>query len=128
VSASKQKEDLKRQKNHLEVYVGKKHWKLVQAYQDIGSGLNDSRKGLLRLIRELPVIQPDYLVCSYSDRLARFGTTIIQTICAIYDTKIIITHEKDLSESLDGQLVKDVIAVITSFAGKLYRRRRGKLT
>ena len=58
--------------------------------------------------------------------MARFGTEVIKTLCELYDTKVIITSENDTSVSLDEQLATDVIAVITSFAGKLYRRRRGK--
>lgn len=128
VSAIKQKEDLKRQQEHLQKFTEEKHWQLVKSYQDIASGLNDNRKGLQRLLKELPVIQPDYLVCSYNDRLARFGTEVIKTLCSLYDTKVVITTEKKTSLSLDEQLATDVIAVITSFAGKLYRRRRGKYT
>ena len=126
VSTVKQKEDLKRQQEHLQKFTESNKWKLVKSYQDIASGLNNKRKGLQRLLKELPIIQPDYLVCSYNDRLARFGTEVIKTLCELYDTKVIITNKNDTSLSLDEQLATDVIAVITSFAGKLYRRRRGK--
>ena len=126
VSAAKQKDDLKRQQEHLQKFTQEKSWRLVKSYHDIASGLNDKRKGLQRLLRELPIIQPDFLICSYNDRLARFGTEVIKTLCELYDTKVIITSENDTHVSLDEQLATDVIAVITSFAGKLYRRRRGK--
>ena len=43
-----------------------------------------------------------------------------------FDTKIIITQDNDQTASINDQLVKDVISLITSFAGKLYRRRWGK--
>lgn len=126
VSAAKQKADLQRQTEHLREYVEAQGWTLVKQYQDIGSGLNDKRKGLLALIRDIVALQPDYLVCRFSDRLARFGIEIIRTLCKIYDTQIVITQEQDEAASINDQLVKDVIALITSFAGKLYRRRRGR--
>lgn len=128
VSAVKQKDDLLRQEVHLHEYVNSNNWELVKHYKDIGSGLNDKRKGMLALIRDLATIQPEYLVCRFSDRLSRFGIEIIRTICSLFDTKIIITQDNDQTASIDDQLVKDVISLITSFAGKLYRRRRGKYT
>lgn len=101
-------------------------WLLIKQYQNIGSGLNDNRQGLIRLIKDLPVIQPAMIVCSYQDRLARFGLTLLQTICTIFNTKIIVTNESNQKMPLEEQLVKDVLAILTSFAGKLHRARRGK--
>ncbi len=126
VSSSKQKDDLARQENHLEGYIREQGWQLVKRYKDTGSGLNGKRKGLLTLLRDLPVIQPDYLVCSYGDRLSRFGVEIINATCKLFGTEIVITQDSNARAAIDDQLVKDVIALITSFAGKLYRRRRGQ--
>ena len=78
------------------------------------------------MLKDLPVFQLDIIVCSYEDRLARFGTTLIQTICEIFGTKLISVKKQDQQASLNDQLVTDVIAVITSFAGKIHRRRRGR--
>ena len=126
VSGSKQRKDLKRQQEHLITFVESQDWLLIKQYQDIGSGLNDNRQGLIRLIKDLPVIQPTMIVCSYQDRLARFGLTLLQTICTIFNTKIIVTNESNQKMPLEEQLVKDVLAILTSFAGKLHRARRGK--
>jgi len=126
VSSSKQRKDLQRQEEHLESFVEKQHWQLVKKYQDIGSRLNDQRKGLLKMIRELPVIQPAKIVCSYPDRLARFGLQLIATIGSLFGTEIVITHQQRSQKKLNEQLVEDVLAVITSFAGKRHRSRRGK--
>ena len=53
VSSSKQREDLKRQQNYLEHFVQQRHWTLLKAYQDIGSGLNDKRRSLLQMLKDL---------------------------------------------------------------------------
>jgi putative resolvase len=106
--------------------VQQQQWILLKAYRDIGSGLNDKRHALLQMLKDVPVFQPDIIVCSYEDRLARFGTTIIKTIFDIFGTKLIFVKKQDTTASLNDQLVTDVIAVITSFAGKLHRRRRGR--
>lgn len=126
VSGSKQRQDLVRQQERLKEVVKVQNWKLVKQYQDIGSGLNDNRQGLIRLIKELLIIQPAMIVCSYQDRLARFRLKLLQTICAGFNTKIVVTNAHKQIKTLEEQLVKDVLAILTSFAGKLHRARRGK--
>ena len=88
VSSSRQKEDLERQIQSLKDYAKKMKWKISKIYKDIGSGLNDQRKGLLKLITDLPKKQPNYVLCTYKDRIARFGTNLLEEFCKIYDTKI----------------------------------------
>ncbi len=127
VSGSKQRSDLQRQMTHLQEYAKQKEWTLVKTYKDIGSGLNDQRPGLLRLLRDLPVVQPDWIVCTYEDRLARFGTKLIQTIGQLFSTQLHFTKATATQASLEEQVTKDVIAVVTSFAGKLHRARRGTM-
>lgn len=126
VSATKQRADLRRQQDQLQAYTQTHNWSLVKSYQDIGSGLNDRRPGILRLIKELPTLQPDFVVCSYPDRLSRFGLQFLITICQLFSVKIVIAGQDPTNLSLDQQLTQDVLAVLTSFAGKLYRSRRGK--
>ena len=88
VSGSKQRQDLARQISHLQDFTSNQGWGIQKIYKDIGSGVNDKRKGLNRLLKDLSVLQPDYLVCAYPDRLARFGTGLIATICKLYSIEI----------------------------------------
>ncbi|MFQ5977221.1 MAG: IS607 family transposase [Candidatus Heimdallarchaeota archaeon] len=127
VSGSKQRRELTRQIAHLDTYIQHHDWHHLKTYHDIGSGLNDGRKGLLRLLRDLPLLQPDKVVCTYEDRLARFGTKLLETIYTYFSTQIIVTQQQRQQPSLEEQVVQDVIALITSFAGKLHRARRGQL-
>ena len=128
VSGSKQKKDLELQIAHVRAYAEERGWTVVKSYKDVDSGLNDRRTGLLRLINDLPVIGPSKIVVSYSDRLARFGTRVIEALCTIFNAEIVVTHEEAKSMDSDQQLTRDVIALITSFAGKLHRSRRGRQT
>ena len=72
VSSNKQKNDFYRQIDHIEANAEPQGWELVKQYSDVGSGLNDQRRGLLKLIQELPILQPTMIVSSYHDRLTRF--------------------------------------------------------
>ncbi len=129
VSANKQKEDLRdlrRQISGLEKYALKNNWKITGNYKDIGSGLNDGRKNLLKLIRDIAKSSPNYIICTFKDRVARFATRLLEEFCQIYDVKLIETEVKVISE--EEKLAHSIIAILTSFSGKLYRSRRGKVT
>lgn len=127
VSGSKQRHDLQRQLQHLQSYVDSKGWHLLKSYKDVGSGINDKRKGLLQLIKDLAILQPQFVICSYHDRLSRFGITLLETVCNIFSTKIITTHEMPKQHQTNYNLLVDnIVAMLYSFSGKLYRARRGK--
>ncbi len=68
VSSSKQREDLNRQIILLENYARNKDWNIIKIYSDIGSGLNDNRKNLLKMVRDLPTSNINYILCTYKDR------------------------------------------------------------
>ncbi|MFQ5976929.1 MAG: IS607 family transposase [Candidatus Heimdallarchaeota archaeon] len=127
VSGSKQRRELTRQIAHLDFNIQAQGWQHVKTYHDIGSGLNDSRKGLLRLLRDLPSLQPDKIVCTYEDRLAQFGIKLLEIICTYFSAQIVVTQQQRQPISLEEQVMQDVIALVTSFAGKLHRARRGQL-
>lgn len=124
VSSSKQKEDLKRQIKLLEDHADKKGWNIIRIYSDIGSGLNDTRKNLLKLVKDIPTSPIKYVLCTYRDRLARFGKSLLDEFCKIYDIEILEVQSR--VETEEEGLVQSVIAILYSFSGKLYRSRRGK--
>ena len=123
VSAIKQKEDLKRQIKCLEQYAEDKGWNIIKIYSDIASGLNDDRKNMLKMINDIPIQQPDFILCTYRDRVARFGTGILEQFCEFYGTKLKEIKIKDISG--EKELMHTFIAVLTNFIGKVYRARRG---
>ncbi len=67
------------------------------------------------------------LVVSYPDKLTRFGLAIIKQTCQIFNVWIILTKIDTTTLTPETQLVNDVLAILTSFAGKIHRARRGTL-
>ncbi len=128
VSASKQRHDLVRQIEHLQDFVTNQGWNVQKIYKDIGSGVNDQRKGLHRMLKDLITLQPDFLVCTYPDRLTRFGTGFITAICNFYSVKIIYTKQHNHTMTKEEKLTQDFIAILTSYAGRIHRQRRGRYT
>ena len=79
VSSSRQVKsgDLKRQLSTLKSYSRKRGYVIHKCYSDVGSGLNDKRKGLLKLLNDASLGIFEVVVVNYNDRLARFGLQII---------------------------------------------------
>lgn len=115
VSATKQKEDLQRQIQTLTAYAQTRGWEVKKVYKDIGSGNNDQRKHLLKMITDLPTLQPTRILCTYKDRIARFGTVVVEEVCKLFETTILPTEAKTNEEQDD--LVQAIRAILYSFSG-----------
>ena len=76
VSTHRQKEDLGRQVKFLSDSARNDGF-TPKIYKDIGSGLNDKRKGIRKLIRDALTGKFDRVYVTYLDRMARFGTRIM---------------------------------------------------
>ena len=125
VSANKQRKELERQQEQMRTFASKQGWEMKKVFTDIASGMNEKRKGLHKLLNEVATTQPYAIMCTYEDRLARFGTEVIKQYCHTFATKIYAIHQPE-GNSGEGKLVEDMIALVTSFAGRLHRQRRGK--
>lgn len=126
VSSSRQKitGDLARQLAGLREYCQKQGFQSILAYSDIGSGLNDRRKGLLRLLRDVAKGKLDVVVVSYRDRLARFGIQVLREFFSSWAVRLEVVHPTIVESSPHADLITDLTAILYSFMGKLYRLRR----
>ncbi len=124
VSSDDQKEDLQRQKIALETYCAKQGW-TYEIISDLGSGLNYRKKGLIRLIKLITTYQVERLVLCNKDRLLRFGSELIFTLCEQFGCEVIIINRSEDS-SLEEDLAADVMDIITAFSARLYGSRSQK--
>ena len=125
VSSQRQKGDLERQVEFLKDTASETTGKNVIEYSDIGSGLNDGRKGLMRMLTDAASGRFETVYVTYSDRLARFGTNVIVKALDTYGVGVKVLRTAD-KKDLQSQVVDDIVAPMHSFSGKLYRLRRGK--
>jgi predicted site-specific integrase-resolvase len=93
--------------------------------QEVGSGLNDKRKLLLKLIDMVLNDEVNGIYVTYRDRLTRFGFHYLEKICGSKGVEIHILHN-EREEDVNKALVEDVMALIASFSGKLYGMRSHK--
>jgi len=124
VSSHDQKNDLARQVVVLESYCASHGWKF-EVLQDLGSGLNYSKKGLRRLIKEICSGSVQRLVITHKDRLLRFGAELIFSLCEQFGTEVVILNSSEDS-SFEDDLVQDVLEIITVFSARLYGARSRK--
>ena len=124
VSSYDQKEDLERQVLVLEAYCSQKSWS-HEIIQDLGSGMNYRKKGLIRLIKLICTNQVERLVISHKDRLLRFGSDLIFMLCEHFGTEVVIIN-KSSESTFEEDLSKDIIEIITVFSARLYGSRSHK--
>ncbi|MCD6357883.1 MAG: IS607 family transposase [Thermoproteales archaeon] len=125
VSSTDQKSDLERQVQYLTAYCADKGYKVVDVLSDVASGLKTNRKGLLKLFKYVVNRQVDVVVVAYRDRLTRFGFEYLDYFFKQYGVRIEVAFGEEPKDARQ-ELVEDLIAIITSFAGKLYGMRSRK--
>lgn len=129
VSSSRQKKsgDLRRQLQSLERFSLEKGYHVKKMYSDVGSGLNDKRKGLLKLLKDASLGKFEKVIVKYNDRLARFGLQVIKEYLQSWNVQLEVIHPNVVDNSPHADLITDLTAILYSFMGKLYRMRRDKI-
>ncbi len=124
VSSHEQKADLARQAALLESFCSTHGW-VHEIIQDLGSGLNYSKKGLKKLIKEICSGGIERLVVTHKDRLLRFGSELIFSLCEQFGTEVVIINASE-EATFEDDLVQDVLEIITVFSARLYGSRSRK--
>jgi putative resolvase len=124
VSSHDQKEDLSRQIQVLESFCAAKGWS-YEIIDDLGSGLNYNKRGLRQLIQTICLSQVDRLVLTHKDRLLRFGSELIFSLCEQFGIEVVIINQTENS-TFEDDLVQDVLEIITVFSARLYGTRSRK--
>lgn len=65
------------------------------------------------------------LVLTAKDRLLRFGSELVFTLCEIQGIEIVIIHQGE-QPSFEEELATDVLEIITVFSARLYGSRSKK--
>jgi len=119
VSSATQKDDLERQVEYL------RQNGVREVITDIGSGLNEKRKGFLKLLDKVLHNEVDKVVILYDDRLTRFGFETLKKVFEAHGTSIEVLNQIE-TKSPQQELIDDLIMIISHFSGKLYGLRSHK--
>lgn len=124
VSSHDQKSDLEHQKEMLETYCAAKGWR-TEVISDLGSGMNFNKKGLAKLLDIILKKKTKRLVLTHKDRLLRFGSELVFTLCELQGIEIVIIHKGE-RPSFEQELAEDILEIITVFSARLYGSRSKK--
>ena len=113
--------DIDRQSSRIFEYCTKKKYKVEYIIKDIGSGLNDKRKGFIKLCKLVTEKKINKVVIEHKNRLTRFQYNLIEFFFNSYGVDIELTDKKEYTEQ--EELVNDMIMLIASFSGMLYLNR-----
>jgi excisionase family DNA binding protein len=125
VSAKDQQKDLVRQKELLELFCSSNGWEF-ELISDLGSGMNYRKRGLQNLIRHILDNSVQRLVITHKDRLLRFGSELVFSICEAKNVEVVIINQGENTASFEEDLAKDVLEIITVFSARLYGSRSHK--
>jgi len=80
---------------------------------DIGSGLNEDRKGFKKILKLATEKKISKIVVAYPDRLTRFGFKILKELLSAFGVEVVIlNHEdKDPRKELVEDLINDNLAL-----------------
>lgn len=120
VSATENKANLEGQAKRLQDYCAAKGYPVAQVVKEIGSGVNDARPKLMKLLTD-PTIS--LIVVEHKDRLTRFGFNYIEQLLTMQGRRVEVIN---LTENGKEDLVQDFVSIITSFCARLYGQRRSK--
>lgn len=120
-SDQKQHGDIDRQSQRLSEYCAKKKYKVEYIIKDMGSGINDKRKGFVKLCKLVTEKKINKIVIEHKDRLTRFQYNLIEFFFNSYGVDIELTDNKEYTEQ--EELVNDMMMLIASFSGRLYSTR-----
>lgn len=120
VSSAENKDNLQRQLERLRLYAAAKGYKVIKEVSEIGSGLNDERPKLEKLITDHSVKK---ILVEHTDRFARFGTNYIFKLMEMMGREVEVINATDSDRD---DLMGDFVAIVTSFCARLYGQRRSK--
>jgi len=118
----KQKGDLERQKGRLLEYCVKNKYEVRHIFEEVGSGMSDTRAKLNRLCDVAEKRELSKVIVEHKDRLTRFNFKIYERYFKSLGVEIIII-EQTLPKSYEAELVEDIMSLVASSSSKVYGKR-----
>lgn len=121
VSSIKQKPDLQRQIATLQ-----EAHPTFEVIQDVGSGINFRRRGLITLLDNVLQGRVSQVVVAHRDRLTRFGFDLFQLFFDRFGVTLTVLSDSDVQEPVT-ELAKDLLSIVTVFTARYYESRSYKV-
>ena len=120
VSSSENKANLETQAERVVGYANACGLGVSDVVKEIGSGLNDKRKKLLKILNDPTVT---HIIVEHKDRLTRFGFEYLKVFASFRGISLIVINESTTDRD---DLMSDFVSLVTSFCARLYGLRRSQ--
>ena len=118
ISSSENRDNLAAQVDRLTQYAIAKGYQIVSTYAEVGSGINDKRPKLEKLLTESNYSK---IIVEHKDRLTRIGFNYIETLLSNRGKEIEVVN---LSTNDESNLMEDLISIIYSLSARIYGLRQ----
>lgn len=125
VSTRKQHAYLENQVQRLEEYAKSKGWE-YEVIKEIASGVNENRRGLQKILNMVKRGEVERVVIEYPDRLARFGFHYLKEFFDGFGVELVVINGKEGEKERVQELMEDLVAIVSSFAARIYGQRGAK--
>lgn len=120
VSATANKDNRAGQARRLLDYCAAQGYPVGAVVKESGSGGNDARPQLLKLLTDPP---STLIVVEHKDRLTRFGCHYIEKLLTLQGRRLEVIN---LAADGTEDLVQDFVSIVTSFGARRYGQRRSR--
>lgn len=93
----------------------------VKVYRDSGSGLNENRRNLNRMLDDALMGKFTKICVTHEDRLSRFGVSFIKRFLSEHDVEVDALYDDRKTDR--EEVLSDFMAILASFSGRYYRLR-----
>jgi putative resolvase len=119
----KAKGDLERQNGRVLAYCVKKKYQVVKSYEEVGSGMCDTRPKLHQVFKMIENKEVDKVIVEHKDRLTRFNFNFLAAFFASHSVEVEWTEEVLGNKRYEDELVEDMLTLMSSFSNKIYGKR-----
>ncbi len=109
MSSNKNRANLDTQATRLKEYSMARGYQIVEVVKEVGSGVNDNRKKLKKLLES---DNWGILIVEHKDRLTRFGFNYIEILLNKEGREIEVVN---LAEDEKSDLMQDLVSIIGMF-------------
>lgn len=121
VSSEHQKDDLERQIEYMRTNAPD-----GILIKDIGSGVNYSKTGFKKVLKEVLHGNVNKIYISDKDRLLRFGYELFEEVCKQFNTQIVVLHSTSDPEDTERELADDLLTICNVFVARKNGQRAAR--
>ena len=96
----------------------------ILVISETGSGLNESRRGYLKLVDLILGGKIERILVEHRDRIARYGVRLFEVLCERHSVELIVTNTKE-EVSDEIEMASDIMSLVCVYSSRIHGRRGG---